>query len=172
MTVEWYDLRTAGALILNGIFFPRLGPMLDTFAAFGTYGAGVIGVGHFGDRIGRELMLIATLLLIGLPSVATGLIDRGAAKNSWRVCHKPPLTSGTFSSSMTLASDRPQEAQLLACGERIPFLASVVLLVVDGASKPWISLERLKRLARRSTRDLLHHEHADFLRAVSTTENA
>lgn len=92
-TIEWYDFflyGTAAALLFNKVFFPTLDPVLGTLAAFATYGVGFIGrplggivFGHFGDRIGRKSMLMATLLLMGLPSMGIGLIPSYQSIGYW-----------------------------------------------------------------------------------------
>nr|WP_254597725.1 MFS transporter [Burkholderia lata] len=83
-TIEWYDFfiyGTAAALVFNKIFFPAFDPITGTLAAFATYSVGFfarplggIVFGHFGDRIGRKSMLLATLLLMGIPTIVIGLI--------------------------------------------------------------------------------------------------
>lgn len=83
-TIEWYDFflyGTAAALVFNKLFFPALDPITGVLAAFATYAVGFIGrplggivFGHFGDRIGRKSMLLLTLLLMGVPTIAIGLI--------------------------------------------------------------------------------------------------
>lgn len=83
-TIEWYDFflyGTAAALVFNTLFFPEMDPLSGLFAAFATYAVGFIGrplggivFGHFGDRVGRKAMLILTLLMMGVPTVAIGLI--------------------------------------------------------------------------------------------------
>ncbi|MES2908919.1 MAG: MFS transporter [Pseudomonadota bacterium] len=83
-TIEWYDFflyGTAAALVFNKLFFPEMDPLSGLFAAFATYAVGFIGrplggivFGHFGDRVGRKAMLILTLLMMGIPTVAIGLI--------------------------------------------------------------------------------------------------
>lgn len=83
-TIEWYDFfiyGTAAALIFNKIFFPAFDPITGTLAAFATYSVGFfarplggIVFGHFGDRVGRKSMLLATLLLMGVPTIIIGLI--------------------------------------------------------------------------------------------------
>lgn len=83
-TIEWYDFflyGTAAALVFNKIFFPAFDPLTGTLAAFGTYAvgflarpAGAIVFGHYGDRVGRKSMLLATLLLMGIPTTLIGLI--------------------------------------------------------------------------------------------------
>lgn len=82
--IEFYDFYiygTAAALVLNSTFFPTLSPVNGTLAAFSTFAVaflarplGSLLFGHFGDRIGRKSMLVASLLTMGLSTVAIGLI--------------------------------------------------------------------------------------------------
>lgn len=83
-TIEFYDFfiyGTAAALVFESVFFPALGPAAGTAAAFATFGVafvarpfGSIVFGHFGDRLGRKKTLVATLLLMGIATVAVGLL--------------------------------------------------------------------------------------------------
>ncbi|WP_214318383.1 MFS transporter [Nonomuraea sediminis] len=83
-TIEWYDYfiySTAAALIFASQFFSTLSPASGTLASFATLGVGFLarpvgGIlwGHFGDRVGRKAMLIASLLLMGLATVGVGLL--------------------------------------------------------------------------------------------------
>ena len=83
-TIEFYDFLiygTAAALVFPKLFFPALGPAAGTVASFATFGVaflarplGGIVFGHYGDRIGRKRTLIVTLLLMGLSTVAIGLL--------------------------------------------------------------------------------------------------
>ncbi|MFG3254925.1 MFS transporter [Streptomyces sp. NPDC048172] len=83
-TIEWYDFfiyGTASALVFNKVFFPDLSPLIGTLLALATFGAGFLArpvgailFGHFGDRAGRKKMLVTTLLLMGLSTVAIGLL--------------------------------------------------------------------------------------------------
>jgi len=87
-TVEFYDFYiygTAAALTFPTVFFPNLSPALATIASMGTFAAAFVSrplggavFGHFGDRIGRKKTLVATLLIMGLSTVAVGLTP-GAA---------------------------------------------------------------------------------------------
>ncbi|MCE7010205.1 MHS family MFS transporter [Kibdelosporangium philippinense] len=88
-TIEFYDFfiyGTAAALVFNQIFFPALGAAAGTALAFATFGVafvarpfGSILFGHFGDRIGRKRTLISTLLLMGIATVAVGLLPSTSA---------------------------------------------------------------------------------------------
>ncbi len=82
--VEWYDFflyGSAAALVFGTLFFPSADPVTGTLLAFGTYALGFVarplgGVvfGHFGDRVGRKRMLVVSLLMMGLATVAIGLL--------------------------------------------------------------------------------------------------
>jgi metabolite-proton symporter len=82
--VEWYDFflyGSAAALVFGTLFFPSSDPVTGTLLAFGTYALGFVarplgGVvfGHFGDRLGRKRMLVVSLMLMGLATVAIGLL--------------------------------------------------------------------------------------------------
>ena len=86
--IEYYDFYiygTAAALVFPKVFFPHLGTTTATFASMATFAAaflsrplGAAFFGHFGDRLGRKSTLIATLLIMGLSTVAVGLVP-GAA---------------------------------------------------------------------------------------------
>lgn len=83
-TIEYYDFfifGTAAALVFGKVFFSSLDPVAGTLASFGTFAVAFIarplgGVlfGHFGDRVGRKAMLVASLLIMGLATVAVGLL--------------------------------------------------------------------------------------------------
>ena len=82
--IEWYDFiiyGTAAALVFNKLFFPTQDPLVGTLAALGAYGVGFLGrplgaiiFGHYGDRIGRKSMLVATLLLMGFATFVVGCL--------------------------------------------------------------------------------------------------
>ncbi|MFI5509187.1 MFS transporter [Mycobacterium sp. NPDC051804] len=86
--IEYYDFYiygTAAALVFPKVFFPHLGTTMATVASMATFAAaflsrpiGAAFFGHFGDRLGRKSTLIATLLIMGLSTVAVGLVP-GAA---------------------------------------------------------------------------------------------
>src|SRR6201987_633531 len=80
--LEWYDFfiyGTAAALVFNELFFPKLDPRMGTLAAFATFGVGFFArpfgglvFGHFGDRIGRQPMLVGPRLLGGVGAFLFG----------------------------------------------------------------------------------------------------
>src|SRR4051794_3180554 len=82
--IEFYDFfvyGTAAALVLGPLFFPTFSPVAGTLAAFGTFGVGFVArplgsvlFGHIGDRRGRRPVLVASLLLTGVSTVAVGCV--------------------------------------------------------------------------------------------------
>lgn len=82
--VEYYDFfifGTASALVFNKIFFPEFSSGAGTLAAFATFGVayvarpvGAVILGHFGDRIGRQRVLVFTLLLMGIATFLIGCL--------------------------------------------------------------------------------------------------
>ena len=83
-TIEGYDFvlyGLAAATVFGPLFFAPAEPLVGTIAAFATYAVGFVarpvgGIlgGHFGDRIGRKTVLVASLLLTGLATTAIGLL--------------------------------------------------------------------------------------------------
>jgi metabolite-proton symporter len=92
-SLEWYDFfiyGTAAALVFNKLFFPSFEPLVGTLLAFATYAVGFIarpvgGVvfGHYGDKLGRKNVLVATLLLMGVATFAIGLLPTHASIGVW-----------------------------------------------------------------------------------------
>jgi MFS family permease len=86
--LEYYDLyiyASASALIFNKVFFPDAGStgLLLSLATFGVaYLARPIGavvLGHFGDKVGRRNVLVATLVLMGVATFAIGCLPSYAS---------------------------------------------------------------------------------------------
>ncbi|WP_372729067.1 MFS transporter [Nocardioides sp.] len=86
---EWYDFflfGSAAALVFGEVFFGEIGGTNGTLYAFMTYALGFaarplggIVFGHFGDRVGRKKMLVASLLLMGVGTFAIGLLPTYAS---------------------------------------------------------------------------------------------
>jgi MHS family shikimate/dehydroshikimate transporter-like MFS transporter len=82
--IEWYDYALYGAasgLIINKLFFPQLSSTAGVLAAFATFAVGFFTrplggliISHFGDTTGRKPALIFTVALMGLSTVAIGLL--------------------------------------------------------------------------------------------------
>ncbi|WP_079036688.1 MFS transporter [Streptomyces luteocolor] len=91
--IEFYDFYiygTAAALVLNEAFFPTLDPVNATLASFSTYAVafaarpiGSVIFGHFGDRVGRKSVLVASLLLMGLSTALVGLLPGYGTWGIW-----------------------------------------------------------------------------------------
>ena len=83
-TIEWYDFFLYGivaALVFPQLFFPGSDPFTGTLLAFSTYFVGFaarplggIIFGHVGDRFGRKVSLVATLLVMGIATICIGLV--------------------------------------------------------------------------------------------------
>jgi MFS family permease len=178
--IEWYDFflyGTAAALVFPKLFFPHFSPVTGTLAAFATFGVaffarpiGGIVFGHFGDRVGRKSMLVATLLLMGGATLLIGVlptfeqvgvlapvglvvlrfVQGFALGGEWggamlmAVEHAPEQDRNFYSSWPQLGVPAGvllstavfallallPEKQFLAWGWRVPFLLSLVLIVV------------------------------------------
>ncbi|MFV2945383.1 MFS transporter [Pseudomonas japonica] len=87
--LEFYDFiiyGTAAALVFPQVFFPDLDHLTATLVAFSAFGAGFFArplggmvFGHYGDRNGRQKVLVATLLLMGLSTFLIGCLPSHAS---------------------------------------------------------------------------------------------
>ena len=83
-TIEFFDFyiyATAAVLVFPQMFFPTSNPTTGTLESLATFAlaffARPIGsalFGHFGDRIGRKATLVASLMTMGICTVAIGLL--------------------------------------------------------------------------------------------------
>lgn len=91
--LEWYDFfifGTAAGLVFGPLFFPQEDPVVGTIAAFATFGVGFLarplgGVvfGHYGDKVGRKVTLIWTLIIVGISTFLVGLLPTYANAGVW-----------------------------------------------------------------------------------------
>jgi len=82
--LEYYDFfiyATAASLIFPQIFFPKGNATAAIVASLATYGVGYVArpigafvLGHLGDTNGRKRVLIVCMFLMGLSTVAVGLL--------------------------------------------------------------------------------------------------
>jgi MFS family permease len=83
-TIEWYDFfiyALAAVIVFRSQFFPGTSELAGTLAALGTFAVGFVarplgGVlfGHIGDRIGRKMTLVTTLVTMGVATFLIGLL--------------------------------------------------------------------------------------------------
>ncbi len=91
--IEAYDFLLyvqVAPLVFAKLFFPHSAPLVGTLEAFSIYAVGFISrpvgaalFGHFGDRVGRKVTLISTLLLTGLSTFAVGFVPGYASIGIW-----------------------------------------------------------------------------------------
>jgi MHS family shikimate/dehydroshikimate transporter-like MFS transporter len=91
--IEWYDFflyATAAALVFAKLFFPTFDPMVGTIAAFGTFFVGYVArpfgaifFGHVGDKIGRKVSLVATLMIMGIATFIIGCLPTYETIGIW-----------------------------------------------------------------------------------------
>jgi MFS family permease len=82
--LEYYDFfiyATAASLIFPQIFFPKGDPKTAIVASLATYGVGYVArpigafvLGHWGDTRGRKHVLILCMFLMGISTMAVGLL--------------------------------------------------------------------------------------------------
>src|SRR6266536_1297917 len=82
--LEYYDFfiyATAASLIFPQIFFPSGNPTVAIVASLATYGVGYIArpigafvLGHWGDTHGRKTVLLLCMFLMGLSTMAVGIL--------------------------------------------------------------------------------------------------
>jgi MFS family permease len=82
--LEYYDFfiyATAASLIFPQIFFPSENPTVAIVASLATYGVGYVArpigafvLGHWGDTHGRKTVLIVCMFVMGLSTMAVGLL--------------------------------------------------------------------------------------------------
>jgi MFS family permease len=82
--LEYYDFfiyAQAAALIFPQLFFPSGNPKVAIVASLATYGVGYVArpigaffLGHWGDTHGRKTVLLVCMFMMGLSTMAVGLL--------------------------------------------------------------------------------------------------
>src|ERR1700744_3375149 len=91
--LEYYDFfiyATAASLVFPQQFFPSSNPTGAISASLATYGVGYIArpigafvLGHWGDTHGRKNVLLVCLVLMGLSTMAVGLLPTYQQTGIW-----------------------------------------------------------------------------------------
>jgi MFS family permease len=91
--LEYYDFfiyATAASLVFPQAFFPSSNPTVAIVASLATYGVGYLArpigavvLGHLGDTHGRKNVLLVCLVLMGLSTMAVGLLPTYAQIGVW-----------------------------------------------------------------------------------------
>jgi MFS family permease len=91
--MEWYDFSiygTASALVFSEVFFPGLDKLTALLATFATYAVGFLArplgglfFGRMGDRHGRKVVLVITVLLMGISTFCIGLLPAYETAGLW-----------------------------------------------------------------------------------------
>ena len=78
---DFYIYATAAVLVFPQLFFPASDAATATLASLATFGIAFLArpvgsalFGHFGDRVGRKVTLVAALLTMGVSTVVIGLL--------------------------------------------------------------------------------------------------
>lgn len=92
-TIEFFDFyiyATAAVLVFPILFFPADDPAAATLQSLATFAIaffarplGSAVFGHYGDKLGRKVTLVAALLTMGLSTVAIGLLPSYAMIGVW-----------------------------------------------------------------------------------------
>src|SRR6188474_1107032 len=82
--LEYYDFfiyATAASLVFPQVFFPSGNPAVAIVASLATYGVGYVArpvgalvLGHWGDTHGRKRLLVSCMILMGVSTMAVGLL--------------------------------------------------------------------------------------------------
>jgi MHS family proline/betaine transporter-like MFS transporter len=91
-TMEWYDVGVFGYLIttMGPVFLPEADKSVQTLFLLGTFAAtfiarplGGVVFGWLGDKVGRQKVLAATLMLMAASTFAVGLLPGYAQIGVW-----------------------------------------------------------------------------------------
>jgi MHS family proline/betaine transporter-like MFS transporter len=164
-TMEWYDVGVFGYLIttMGPVFLPEADKAVQTMFLLGTFAAtflarplGGVFFGWLGDRVGRQKVLSATLILMAASTFAVGLLPGYAAIGMWAAVLlvftklvQGFSTGGEYAGATTFVSEHAPDkrrgffASLLDMGSYLGFAigASVVsvlqITLGQGAMEDW-----------------------------------
>ncbi|WP_024819111.1 MFS transporter [Arthrobacter sp. 31Y] len=151
-TMEWYDVGVFGYLIttMGPVFLPEADPSVRTLFLLGTFAAtflarplGGIVFGWLGDKVGRQKVLAATLMLMAASTFAVGLLPGYAQIGIWAAVLLVVLklvqgfsTGGEYAGATTFVSEYAPDkrrgffASFLDMGSYIGFALGAALVSV------------------------------------------
>jgi MFS transporter, MHS family, proline/betaine transporter len=135
--MEWYDFGTYGffAAVIGRLFFPAHDPTISLLLSFAVFAIGFIGrplgaliFGHIGDRSGRKRALMASVIMMALPTMLIGFLPThsqiGIAAPILlvvlRLCQGLAV-GGEFTTSMVLLVEGAQRTRRGFVGSFAPF---------------------------------------------------
>jgi MHS family proline/betaine transporter-like MFS transporter len=120
-TMEWYDVGVFGYLIttMGPVFLPEADKSVQTLFLLGTFAAtfiarplGGVVFGWLGDKVGRQKVLAATLMLMAASTFAVGLLPGYAQIGMWAAALLVVLklvqgfsTGGEYAGATTFVSE-------------------------------------------------------------------
>ncbi|HKU29087.1 MAG TPA: MFS transporter, partial [Arthrobacter sp.] len=164
-TMEWYDVGVFGYLIttMGPVFLPEADKSVQTLFLLGTFAAtfvarplGGVVFGWLGDKVGRQKVLAATLLLMAASTFGVGLLPGYTQIGIWAAALLVILkliqgfsTGGEYAGATTFVSEYAPDkrrgffASFLDMGSYIGFalgaaLVSILQLSIgQGAMEDW-----------------------------------
>ncbi|YCH06526.1 MFS transporter [Arthrobacter sp. alpha11c] len=151
-TMEWYDVGVFGYLIttMGPVFLPEADKSVQTLFLLGTFAAtfiarplGGVVFGWLGDKVGRQKVLAATLMLMAASTFAVGLLPGYAQIGIWAAALLVILklvqgfsTGGEYAGATTFVSEYAPDkrrgffASFLDMGSYIGFALGAALVSV------------------------------------------
>ncbi|WOH18980.1 MFS transporter [Paenarthrobacter sp. GOM3] len=151
-TMEWYDVGVFGYLIttMGPVFLPEADKSVQTLFLLGTFAAtfiarplGGVVFGWLGDKVGRQKVLAATLMIMAASTFAVGLLPGYAQIGIWAAALLVILkliqgfsTGGEYAGATTFVSEyapdkrRGYFASFLDMGSYIGFALGAALVSV------------------------------------------
>ncbi|WP_457965172.1 MFS transporter [Arthrobacter sp. D1-29] len=151
-TMEWFDVGVFGYLIttMGPVFLPEADPAVRTLFLLGTFAAtfiarplGGVVFGWLGDKIGRQKVLAATLMIMAASTFAVGLLPGYAQIGIWAAVLLVVLklvqgfsTGGEYAGATTFVSEyapdkrRGYFASFLDMGSYLGFALGAALVSV------------------------------------------
>lgn len=147
--LEYYDFfvySPMAALVFAKVFFPEQGAGTGTLLALGTFAVGFVArpigglvSGHFGDRVGRRPMLVASFLFTGIVTFSVGLLPTYSQIGIWAPVLLVSLRflqgiglGGEWAGAALLAVEHAPEGRKAFFGSIISASAPVGVILANG----------------------------------------